>query len=217
MKLDSLSENIFLAKFRSQSHLTHTFVRFQEYYESPHFKGKYFAISKFRHWYTSNSPQGKKTGRFSFYHDLAGFNIPCHVLKPFYKGKFDPLTHHEQSFLSTFQDMKDKFYVIGVYGNRTKSVLKHEIGHALFYLNKDYRKEVLDVVHDIDKKAIHQIYRFLAETKFYHHHVWLDEVHAYVLAALEDLKQEKVDIKLLQEPHKKINAIFKRYYSGSGR
>ena len=213
MKVTNLGSNIFLVKFRGQRDLTHTFVRIQEYYESPHFKGRYFTISKFRHWYISNSPDGKKTGRFSFYQDLAGFNVPSHVLEPFCKGKFGLLTNYEKNLVSQFNDMKRKFYIIGTYGNRTKCVLKHEIGHALFYLNKKYRKKVLNIIHEIDKKTIHQIYQFLINTRLYHHEVLVDEVHAYILSSLDELKDEKIDISQLTEANQKMNLVFDKYYS----
>lgn len=210
-----LRHDIFQVKFRSQEDLAKTFIRFQETFESPKFRGKYFTLSKFKHWYTSNSPDGKKTGRFTFYQDWGGFNVPSYVLKPFLKGKFDPLSEEEKKLLEYFKNKKGKFYIIGTYGNRTKSVLEHEIAHALFYTNKKYKGEVLRVLHEIDSKTVHAIYHYLKESKGYHHDVWLDEVHAYTMTLLDLLKDEGVDISKLEKPNKELNEIFEKYFNAN--
>jgi len=56
-------------------------LRFEEYYESPRFKGRIFTFDEYRKWYVKNSPKGKKTGRFTYYSDWSGFNIPSYALK----------------------------------------------------------------------------------------------------------------------------------------
>src|SRR3990167_8171616 len=112
IKLEEIIKNIFHLNVDTQEELTTTFLRFQEHYESPEFKGKIFTLEEFKKWYILNSPNGKKTGRFTYYEDWAGFNIPSEVLEPFYEGKFNPLADYEQKFLDLFKEKRDgKFYV----------------------------------------------------------------------------------------------------------
>lgn len=212
MKVISLAPQIFHVKFKAQQPLTKTFVRFQEYFESPHFRGTFFSLQDFRQWYIHHSPEGKKTGKFTFYQDLGGFNIPCRILDPFYQGRFNPLTREEKQLLATFVPYRaQRFYIIGTYGNRTQDVLQHEIAHGLFYTNPRYRKEVLHILHKIPLQKRHEINRFLQQTQFYHHDVWLDETHAYVTSSLSDLKDEGIAIESLQKVHQELNQIYHKY------
>ena len=103
MKVKEIIKNIFHISFSTQHELASTFLRFQEYYESPKFRGKIFSFYEYKKWYTANSPKGKKTGKFTYYKDWGGFNIPSYVLKPFYQGKFNPLSNKEKKFLRAFK------------------------------------------------------------------------------------------------------------------
>ena len=94
-----LTPHIHLLSFDTQHDLTSTFLRFQEHYESPRFKGEVFTLDEFQDWYIKNSPNGIETGKFTYHTDWNGFNIPSHILKPFYEGKFDPLSFDEQAIL----------------------------------------------------------------------------------------------------------------------
>jgi hypothetical protein len=91
-----LVDRIHLLTFDNQIDLTSTFLRFQEHYESPFFKGKYFTLDEFKEWYIKTSPNGKKSGKFTYYTDWGGFNIPSYILKPFYNGAFNPLSENEK-------------------------------------------------------------------------------------------------------------------------
>ncbi|HVY01919.1 MAG TPA: hypothetical protein VHA12_04110, partial [Candidatus Nanoarchaeia archaeon] len=102
MKLREIYPNIFHIQFSTRLLLTSTFLRFQEHYESPKFRGKIFSLEEYKKWYISNSPKGKETGKFTYYEDWSGFNIPGHVLEPFFQGKFDPLSLEEQHFIKLF-------------------------------------------------------------------------------------------------------------------
>jgi len=111
----SVTQKIFLLIFKKQEMLASTFLRFQEYYESPKFKGRIFRLEEYKKWYIKNSPQGQQTGKFTYYSDWNGFNIPSVVLKPFYEGKFNPLSQSEKELLKMFQNKKEKFYIIGIH------------------------------------------------------------------------------------------------------
>jgi len=97
----NIRENIFLLDFETQEELTSTFLRFQEFYESPEFQGKIFTLQEYKAWYT------KLKGKFSYYTDWGGFNIPSRILESFYKGKFDPLSEAEKQFLDMFKLRKE--------------------------------------------------------------------------------------------------------------
>ena len=63
MKVVRVRKDIFHLKFNSQQELAETFLRFQEHYESPKYRGKVFTLGEFRKWYTDVH------GSFSYYQD----------------------------------------------------------------------------------------------------------------------------------------------------
>ena len=164
-------KKIFLLRFKTRREQNSTFLRFQEHYESPLFRGKIFTLAEYRKWYT------KWKGKFSYYSDWSGFNIPSYVLKPFYDGKFNPLSEKEKKLLKLFEKKKGDFYIIGVFGNLRTSALKHEVAHGLFYTNKEYRKKVLRVLRKCDLKKMKK----RLKVKGYDDSVLEDEINAYAV------------------------------------
>lgn len=212
MKLEEIAENIFHLNFPNQLELTSTFLRFQEHFESPHFRGKVFSLEEFKSWYIKNSPKGKETGKFTYYSDWLGFNIPSHILEPFYQGKFDPLSIKEKALLDLFEDRRgSKFYIIGTFGP-SNYVLKHEIAHGLFYTNPDYKKEVLNVLEDISQRDRKSLEEYLAARGGYHPSVFVDEIHANVLSNIQRLRKRGINTEDLKPLSRRLNQVFRRYY-----
>ncbi len=147
-----VKKGIFLLKFKDQHSLTSTFLRFQEHYESPKFRGKIFSLKEFKSWYKTT-----KKGKFTYYTDWNGFNIPNYILKPFYQGKFNPLSLKERKLLNLFKDQSTQFYIIGTHEKCNS--FKHELGHAMFYMDSNYKFEVVKIIkrfklNKIKKKLI---------------------------------------------------------------
>ena len=171
-----ITDKIFLLVFDDQLEITSTFLRFQEHYESPEFRGKIFTLDEFKKWYSSIK------GSFTYYTDWNGFNIPSYVFEPFIKGKFDPLSSKEKELLDSFCEEKGKFYVIGVHKG-TKNVsrlLKHEVAHGLFYTDPEYNQAVVKLLAGFD---LTEVKKELASMGGYHDEVLEDESHAYALAS----------------------------------
>jgi len=183
-----LADRIHLLIFENQQDITSTFLRFQEHYESPEFRGKIFTFDEFQEWYVKNSPKGAVSGEFTYYSDWNGFNIPSYILKPFYNGKFNPLSEQERSFLDIFKDEGGTFYIIGVHKESKikDQLLKHEIAHGLFYTNDSYRLEVQQTLSRFDD--IKKIKEELSLKAGYHEEVLEDEVHAYSIDYESNLK-----------------------------
>lgn len=215
MKLEEVSKDIFHVNFPVREELAMTFLRFQEHYESPEFRRKIFTLDEFKKWYIENSPKGKETGEFTYYSDWSGFNIPSEILKPFYEGKFNPLSEREQTFLDLFRAKEHPFYVIGTYGGSNSGTLKHEIAHGLFYTNPKYKEEVLKVLEKISREKRVEINRYLSEGGGYHQEVWDDETHAFILIGSSSKSFERsVDITTLLEIKGELDLIFEKHFSG---
>lgn len=158
-------------KADSQAELGNTFIRFQEYYESPNpdFRNKIFTLGQVRNWYSI------KYGSDSYHNDWIGFNFPSKVLEPFRQGLFDPLTNEEKVLLELLKYRYDNFYIIGA---QDDSVLRHELAHALYGYNKQYAQSI-DTIIKLHKKDLQKITQYILD-KGYDISVVNDEIQAYI-------------------------------------
>lgn len=185
---------IYLLQFEDRYTMTATFMRFEEYYESPKFSGKMFSHEEFMDWYA------KEHGTFTYFDDWGGFNVPSIALKPFYEGKFDPLTKKEIKFLDLFKDVKGEFYIIGVCRKETGTI-RHEFVHALYWLNPEYQTQVKRIIRKFDIKKIRKRLLKLG----YGRRLLIDEINTYVLTGISGLATiKKSDIRSLKRDLKRI-------------
>lgn len=197
---------IYLIESNSRQILAETFMRFQEYYESPEFKGRVFSVEDFAHWYA------RKFGAFTYSRDWYGFNIPSKVLEPFRLGQFEPLTALEQKLLDICKDAQGDFYLIGATPNAEyfTETIKHEFVHGAFHVNSSYRDEVVSCIQEHKIKTINKALYKMG----YHSDVFEDETNAYVLVEPETISEfaTKKDTERLRE---RLGCIFKRYFGFS--
>jgi len=148
MKVIKQTPNIFLVEFESQYALAATFVRLQEFYESPYqnIHGKFFTLEQYMDTYAAD------TGNFTYFSDWDGFNVPGHVVRQFFfetfNGQFTRREIKLKSGLSEALHMKEKFYVVGIH-SAAGNVIRHEMSHAFYYTDDDYREKVDTVTNDI--------------------------------------------------------------------
>jgi hypothetical protein len=213
MRIKELIRNVFIAEFSNQKDLAETFLRFQEYFESPEFKNKIFTLDEYKGWFIKNTKSGKEAGKFTYYEDYAGFNIPSDILAPFFLGRFDPLSEKEKSFLDLFREyMPAKFYIIGVSKQTAPEIRKHETAHGLFYTNMQYRKEVQDTLNGLSQESKKIISDYLIADGTYHQDVFEDELHAYIMTLLPELEKEGINIKPFKQVAIKLNRIYRRFF-----
>ena len=186
-----------------------TFIRFQEHYESPRFRGKIFSRTQYKNWYRT-----EKNGHFSYYEDWTGFNIPSYVFRPFYDGDVRFKTDREIRLLEEFKELYlsgSKFYVIGAPAGAV-STLNHEIAHGLYYTNPTYKKSVDEVLESID---LAPIYRWLSSLGGYHDSVLADEAHAYLGTGDNHdalFLKMGIDPTLYKDAIQRLQVLFRQYY-----
>jgi hypothetical protein len=147
-------------------------LRFQEHYESPGFKGQVFSWAQYVAWYKV------QRGRFSYPWDWAGYNFPGHILTPFRRGDFNPLTRREQAVLAALAEVGEDGYVIATQG-RDPQARQHELAHAFWHLDPPYQAQVRAILEGGDYRR--QEAR-LAEGNGYDPSVFLDEIQACAVA-----------------------------------
>ena len=144
-----VADGIYLLRFETQYELTSTFLRVQEHYELPQFHGRIFTLEQYMDWYVAEN------GAFTYFQDWSGFNVPSTAFQPFYEGKFDPLTDARRSGCSAlFRNLQGRFYVIGIFDGGKKETLTHELAHALFFIDDDYRQAVREAMRGYDTSAL---------------------------------------------------------------
>lgn len=118
-----------------------TFMRMQEYYESPLpvYRGHFFTVEEFMDAYA------KKYGNFTYTTDWSGFNVPGHIVVRFFRLFAGDLTRKERQLhelvLSVVEKHGDRFYIIGAESGKNGTV-RHETAHGLYYMDHQYRGEM---------------------------------------------------------------------------
>jgi len=171
LKIKSQPYNSVWISADSQEELGNTFIRFQEFYESPNsdFRGKIFTLGMVRQWYSV------KYGGDTYHHDWTGFNFPSRILLPFKQGLFDPLTNEEIALLNLFKYRQDHFYIMGA---QNEAVLRHELSHALYDSNIKYKTEIDNYITK-NNKSLTRAKKYILD-KGYAKEVINDELQAYI-------------------------------------
>lgn len=174
MRIKTSKDNIIFLEADTQYELASTFMRLQEHYESPKFRGKQVDLEDYMDWYA------KEYGNFTYYSDWNGFNVPGNVVRKFLALHCDGLLSKEETLLDLLKpwiEGDEKFYVIGVWQN--DNTIDHEISHALYYLDPAYKKQQTVALNGMDKLFRSRIATWLKK-KGYHPSVTDDETIAYL-------------------------------------
>jgi hypothetical protein len=185
VRVEEVLPNVDQFTFKTQYEACATFMRLQEFYESKFrdIKGKYFTLEHFMDRYA------RDTGNFTYTSDWGGFNIPGHVAKHFFSTfKSNILLEKElrlKELLKHRLKTNEPFYIIALYGDTpNEQYLNHEICHALYYLNKDYKLETDKLVRKLPKDIKRIMVAWLKDNG-YVRSVITDEINAYLSTSSE--------------------------------
>ena len=182
----------------SQKELGETFIRFQEYYESPSkkYRNKTFTLGDIKNYYSLMYGA-------DLYSELwIGFNFPSSVLVPFKQGLFDPLTIQEKELLGLLKYRNDNYYIIGAQNNST---LRHELSHAMYGYDKKYQEEIDEFIKKYNKQFTKVSKHILK--RGYDKTVLNDELQAYITDNDDEFIRTNLDPQLING----ILSIYKRH------
>ena len=221
MKIEKVevAEGIFSLKFNTQYDVASTFMRMQEFYESPYreLRNKYFTLEKCMDVYA------KAVGNFRYTIDWAGFNVPGKVVRKFVRAfgvEEDDLLRKEQQLIDLMESeirSNKNFYLIGhsekVNDKVTKdnmfSVLAHEVAHGKYHLNKQYKKAMMDLIKATSTGVIFNMTTNLLAMG-YTHSVLSDEIQAYLATSEPDYLKKKFKINKKDVP-KEFSKVFEQF------
>jgi hypothetical protein len=178
-KIEQVKPNIFSVTLSDPYHLPMLFCRVQEFYESPNedFRGKSFSIWDYMEWYS------EFRGSFTYPADWSGFNIPFDVLEECIRvSKIE--TPYDSEMLSIYESIKSmksegKAYIIGIENNQGRT-FDHEVCHAMFCIDEEYKQKALTFVRSIDAEIAERMKQNLLKGG-YSEPVLEDEIHAYLM------------------------------------
>ena len=212
-----------------------TFLRVQEYYESPNaeFRGKHFNIWDFIEWYSRD-----KKDVFTYAFDWGGFNIPLPIAWECYEGKEKP--KKSDGFVNGVRTMPDNWkskwdttmkdivwevqsrmfnkknrrdmnaYIIGA-KDTENSTFQHEVAHGLYYTNKEYRELMDEITQTIPLVHYTKFRKNLAKMG-YTESVMDDEIQAYLSWGWDYAKFSKgVPKTICKRLNKEYRKVFDRY------
>lgn len=175
---------IYLLETDSKYDIAMTFWRSQEFYESPNtnFRGKNFSLLEYMDWYAKTC-SGIES--FSYSNDYIGYNVPGEVIMKCYTVN-EERTPYDKFMLSIVRDIffdqdGGKFYLIGAHKGDSKTI-NHELAHAFFYVDNEYREHTTQLVNDIPSKK--DIFTTLTDEFLYDKSVLVDETQAFMSTGL---------------------------------
>ena len=212
-KLKEIYKGIFLVTIQDEYDLAMTFCRLQEFYESPfkQVQGKAFSMDEFQRMYAKKFGDGV----FTYPADWAGFNVPGNVVNKFINTTFMDWGSEydfviEDIYAKITHHNNDAFYIIGS-GPKDKDTINHEICHALYYLDKDYKFKVDYIISGLETKLLNYFKSELLD-QGYSKGVLIDEVNDYMCFyssyLLTSKKLNKREKKNFDEVKTKLQALF---------
>ena len=213
-KLKEIYNRIFLVTIKDPYDLAMTFCRLQEYYESPfkQIRNKAFTMTEFQRLYAKEFGDGI----FTYPIDWAGFNVPGEVFDKFIQEDFKDWGNEydfvtEDIYTEVKDDNNSRYYLIAA-GPKDIDTINHEICHALYYLDSEYKQNVNSIISELNVLLFEHFKTQLLE-KGYSKNVIVDEINAYLCfdgekIITDDIKMNKKENKNFQHVQNKLKAFF---------
>jgi len=215
-KIKEVKPGIFAVVIKDNYDRAMTFCRAQEHYESPNskFRGKDFSIWDFMKWYSN------EYGSFSYAHDWGGFNIPLSTAVKCYSDikhetPYDDVMNCIIGEIETIMFNKKNMdnynaYIIGA-ESLSGETFRHEMCHALYTTNKDYKKQVDEITSSLGMEHSNAFaYNLL--NMGYTAEVIPDEIQAYLSTSYESSRFSKgVEKDALVAYHEKYKKVLEKF------
>lgn len=185
LTIKQISEGLLLVEAKTQYELASTFMRAQEFYESPYeeIRGRFFTHER----YMDICAYGiKRSGTtdicFTYLQDWNGFNIPGEVFDEWANLFADYyLWEKEKGLIELINNAVSTpaYYIIGINKEGDVRDFDHELSHAWYYLDPEYKKQMVALLNGLSKTAKQQIKTYLFD-QGYRDSVIDDEAIAYL-------------------------------------
>lgn len=220
--LDEVRPRVFLATFHDHYTLCMTFLRVSESVEDSNFADQVLSLEAFRELY---SKQGADLN-FTYAEDWAGFNLTSESIEETYRKGVPDLNKWDRLFSSIYtmcraQYPAGKFSIIGIsreFEDLDPTLYPHELAHALYYTNEEYRSKVDKEFNKVPDKPKELILQILSGWG-YSNNTLVDELHAYLATGFKDLSEFEIldSYENLQQIKTPFQELYKEYSESSFR
>lgn len=209
--LKEVRPNIFAVVVPDDYDRAMLFCRVQEFYESDSdlYREQDFSIWDYMKWYSA-----KNKGVFTYTKDWEGFNVPFKVALNCYIGN-DENTPYDKVMEKILDKILLSYEPVNAYiiGTKTEKgqTFKHEICHALYYSNSEYKLLADEITKSIDWQD-YLIFEDNLLSLCYTASVINDEIQAYMMTNYKAKYFSKgVDINILNELHNKYKEQLNKF------
>jgi hypothetical protein len=191
------------------------FCRYQEFYESQYkkFRGKPFTWMEYMRHYKN----AWKKRVFTYPDDWSGYNIPCNAIQKanhlFCKDtEYDHIMNDIYFYCANDAMEKNDgtrhdWYLIGA-SSKDKGTTNHEIAHGLYFTNKEYKKNVTNLIKNIKPIHYEKLKKKLIKMGYVDDKKIIDdEIQAFMSTGLYN----GMDTKELKVYEKEFRKNFKKY------
>lgn len=173
--LHEIADRIYALEVKNDFDRAMLFMRVSEYYESKKYKGKHINIWDFIREYADG-------GDFKYATDWEGFNLPISVAKKCINfvlkdNDVSNYTPYDSFMYDILYELPEDGYLIGTKSMKG-SLFQHELCHALYFTNNDYKRDADDMTNKINKRVYNNLQKELLSLS-YHKSVTNDEIQAY--------------------------------------
>jgi len=221
IKLEKVRPHIWHIQMDNRYELAMTFIRAQEFYESPNerFKGKLFSLLDYMEWYAIEN--NAKT--FTYPMDWSGFNVPSDVFEQLYpqdlsQCQIPDKNHYDARMYNLLQEIRlkergHKYYVIGTTKGKEQGVFGHEVAHGYYATDGKYFKEINRILTGDDNKygPARAKFKSILRAEGYCDAVLDDEVQAYCATGFGTILVPLVKDKLVMELVGEIGQVFAKW------
>lgn len=193
-ELKQIAPNIYCVAVEDAYDRAMLFARYQEFYESPvkGIRNKFFTLEGLMKRYRDHY----KKETFTYPEDWAGYNIPSNVLwkayDTFYKDRneydkiMSDIIYFCENYPLQFDKPRTKWYLIGT-DNFSSDLMAHELAHALYYTNPEYKKSCQKLILKIKKRDYEKLWKTLVKIGYLDKKVIIDdEIQAFMSTGLYD-------------------------------
>jgi hypothetical protein len=204
--LHKVSKNIYALEIENDFDRAMSFLRVSEFYESKKYKGKHIDIWEFIREYSNG-------GDFKYATDWEAFNLPIKVAKECI-GEVEIIknTPYDIFMWEILWELPSTGYLIGIKSLEGSAFL-HEICHALYYTNEEYKQKADEITNQIDNVVYKKLQDSLLSLG-YHKSVTNDEIQAYFttekLPIISDFMNKSDSTKLHKEYKNKLGSYLKQ-------
>jgi len=219
MKVSEIRTKVYVVECKTRFDLCSTFMRMQEFYESPfkEIRGQYFSHEECIDHYAKHNPTKKNSGKFTYFDDWSGFNIPGDVFVEWW-CVFKDRWNKEERVGRLIEEMNGdfgintRFYVIGVFekDKHKNGTIKHELAHAYWYIYPEYQNAMKKFMRKLDPK-LKKLIKTGLKAMGYNRSVHADEMHAYLVTSPKSYMKKWFKVDNDFELPKEMVSYFKEF------